>query len=463
MVSGTNPSDTFSNVIQGKVGSGYNLPKYPWAQIKILLICNKDEFDDERHMLLTETLPKLQQYFLAQGLYVLFNDINLNWHFDFAQNPYHVLRLMKEIQDCYHTSSGLFLLTFVGNKYGNLVLPVELSTTDFNNIKNLAIDLGKDFKLLENWYILDDKVSPSIYKLKNPDDEYNHILCSVNDNQEWQNVYTSLIEIFTQILYEMPPKDVKEKINTKTKQEINSLQDIQLLSGVETLFNFGLKQSTSGCMCIIRQFDGLTEKNKGCEVYLDIINNKIDKIRQDKLKKFRDMINTKLDDENRQLLNLNWKDNGFQIDDSEHQRYLRTLNAAIFLRIKVIVDDYLSSTTTTVFIPDLKFHEYLLYDETLTHLYHYQSYVNQTYLGFDSLLEKIKRITLNANKNEHYPLMILGTRASGKTLLCTKIVQNILSQLGGSKNVYLIVRYYNLTNSSRNINELLLSICSQLN
>ncbi|CAF1059295.1 unnamed protein product [Didymodactylos carnosus] len=209
-------------------------------------------------------------------------------------------------------------------------------------------------------------------------------------------------------------------------------------------------------------YESLSEKSKGCDVYLDIVNNKLDKIRQEKLKKFRDMINTKLDDDNRQLLNLNWKDNGFQSDDSDYQRYLRTLNAAIFLRIKAVVDDHLSSTTA-VLVPKLKFHEHVLYDEALIHLYHYQSYVNQTCLGFDSLLEKIKRITLNANKIEHSPLLILGARASGKTLLCTKIVQNILSQLGGSKNVYLIVRYYNLTNSSRNINELLLSICSQLN
>ncbi|CAF1390242.1 unnamed protein product, partial [Didymodactylos carnosus] len=235
MVSGTNLSDIFLNVIQGRIGSGNSLPKYPWAQIRILIISNKDEFDDERHMLLMKTLPQLQQYFLAQGLYILFIDINLNWHFDFAQNPYHVLRLMKEIQDCYRTSSGLFLLTFVGNKYGNLVLPHELSTTDFNHIKNLASDSGKDVKLLEKWYILDDKVSPSIYKLKNPDNEYNHILCrsastydlSVKDNREWQDSYTSLIEIFTQILQET---STKEKTNMKTKQEILSLQDIPLLS-----------------------------------------------------------------------------------------------------------------------------------------------------------------------------------------------------------------------------------------
>ncbi len=31
----------------------------------------------------------------------------------------------------------------MGNKYGPVVLPIELSTTDFNNIKNVASDLNK--------------------------------------------------------------------------------------------------------------------------------------------------------------------------------------------------------------------------------------------------------------------------------------------------------------------------------
>jgi len=94
-------------------------------------------------MLVNETLPKLQQYFLTQGIYIYFIDWNLNWDFDLSKNPYHILRYMKEIQNAYETSTGLFLLTFVGNKYGQIVLPIELSTIDFNNIKNSASDLEK--------------------------------------------------------------------------------------------------------------------------------------------------------------------------------------------------------------------------------------------------------------------------------------------------------------------------------
>ena len=73
------------------------------------------EFDTERDMLVTETLPKLQQYFLTQGVYIYFIDCNLNWHFDLSKNPYHILRYMKELQEAYRTSTGVFLLVISFN------------------------------------------------------------------------------------------------------------------------------------------------------------------------------------------------------------------------------------------------------------------------------------------------------------------------------------------------------------
>jgi hypothetical protein len=70
----------------------------------------RSEFDAERDILITETLPKLQQFFLTQGIYVDFVDCNLNWDYDLARNPYHVLRYMRELDNAHRTSTGLFSL-----------------------------------------------------------------------------------------------------------------------------------------------------------------------------------------------------------------------------------------------------------------------------------------------------------------------------------------------------------------
>ena len=80
------------------------------SSILLLLLPLLAEFDVERDLLLTETLPKLQQYFLTQGVYIYFVDCHRNWEFDWTTNPYHVQRLMKELHDAHRTSAGLFLL-----------------------------------------------------------------------------------------------------------------------------------------------------------------------------------------------------------------------------------------------------------------------------------------------------------------------------------------------------------------
>jgi hypothetical protein len=111
--------------------------------------------------------------------------------------------------------------------------------------------------LLERWYLLDDKLSPPAYKLKDPDEDFSKILSrststydiSIRENQEWIDVYTNLADLFLSVLH--------DKANLKSKNDTSSLHDIQLLSGIEMLFNYATKLSSSGCMCVIRQFDGM--------------------------------------------------------------------------------------------------------------------------------------------------------------------------------------------------------------
>ncbi|CAF1269382.1 unnamed protein product [Adineta steineri] len=451
-----NSTDVYTNVIQGKVLlTGNQLPKIIWNQIKILVISNKNEFDIERDLLVTETLPKLQQYFLTQGIYVYFIDCNLNWDFDISKNPYHILRYMKEIQNAYETSTGLFLLNFIGNKYGQIVLPIELSTTDFNNIKNSAADLGKDVKPLERWYVLDDKLSPSIYKLKDPDENSTNVSSrslstydlNTHENLEWNEAYITLVDLFLSVQYE--------------KSNVKSMYDIPLLSSVEMLFNYSTKLSSSGC---------LNEKSKGNEYFIDTLaGGRLDKIRQEKLKRFRESVVNKFsnndnndlkNDDNRTILNIPWKDNGdFQSNDSDYQRYLRTLNASIFLRIKSL---YERSIDLSI-LHHLKPSQQILYNENLMHLTYYTKTLTNTCLGLEHFIENnysFKQWLTLANTTEHYPYMIFGSRASGKTLLSTKIVQYLINTLG--KNVQCIIRYVNLTSKSRQLSEIFSSICTQM-
>jgi len=72
---------------------------------------------------------------------------------------------------------------------------------------------------------------------------------NTREKQEWNDVCLNLADLFHSVLHEKP--------SSKSKHDTSSLHDIQLLSGVEMLFNYAVKLSSSGCMCILRQFDGI--------------------------------------------------------------------------------------------------------------------------------------------------------------------------------------------------------------
>lgn len=108
-------------------------------------------------------------------------------------------------------------------------------------------------KLLERWYLLDDKLSPPAYRLKDFDEEFSHLLTrtistyeiSQREKLEWNEIYNNLADLFLSVLH-----------NSKSKHDTSSLHDIQLNSSVEMLLNHAMKLSSSGCICLMRQFDG---------------------------------------------------------------------------------------------------------------------------------------------------------------------------------------------------------------
>ena len=260
-------------------------------------------------------------------------------------------------------------------------------------------------------------------------------------------------------------------LSDANEKDSGKLINFQIPSIGRTHNEVWLSLHRSVILCCYFPFQGLTEKSKGNEAYIDLLpsSTRLDKVRQEKLKRFRDSIGTKLDqnendelknDDRRTLFNIPWKENGeFQADETDFQRYLRTLNTAIFLRIKSSFERQVDLSACN----QLKYPEQSFYDETLVHLTHYHNLAARTCLGFDHFLQSnasFKQWINLAQTEKHYPLMVVGSRASGKTLFCTKLVQHLINSLG--KTSQCIVRYFNLTTKSRHIIELFSSICTQM-
>lgn len=98
-------------------------------------------------------------------------------------------------------------------------------------------------KLVERWYVGDEK---SNYRLKDPDEVYSNLISRsvstldlhIIENEEWNENYNNLIEIFLNV------------------------QQNNLLSVGETIWNFSMKISSSSCLFVLRQIDGKFLRNQ---------------------------------------------------------------------------------------------------------------------------------------------------------------------------------------------------------
>jgi hypothetical protein len=79
-------------------------------------------------------------------------------------------------------------------------------------------------------------------------------------------------------------------------------------SGIEQLINAAFKQTLNECFMIYRNIDGIDSNKKKAERYLDITNGKVDKFKEEKHQKLKDLLMNKVDDHHKFKFNLKWKE-----------------------------------------------------------------------------------------------------------------------------------------------------------
>lgn len=101
-----------------------------------------------------ETQPELQQYFMQYGYDFSFVNVNLNCDFDPFMDPYMFECMNKELEDSYRCSEACFFLGLIGDKYGLTPLPLEMSKSEYENIKKSASSFGTFDLISFHVYIL---------------------------------------------------------------------------------------------------------------------------------------------------------------------------------------------------------------------------------------------------------------------------------------------------------------------
>lgn len=352
--------------------------------------------------------------------------------------------------------------------------------------------------LLDTWYILDENSSPPTYKLKSLSDAFSNFHNRSKDNYDnhkteldiWDDIYKNLSDIVQHGITESQ-KDFK------TTQSIKFKNERYFTSTLELLINMAVKYSQNECLAIYRSYEGLNEKSKFSNQYIDVSSNgKLDKVKQDKLTKFRESLWNKLGDENKHHFNLTWKEdsssnaivngdsnasneeqngnsnttensndsnnnNNHSASSSEYnsdfRNYLQSFNEVIVTKVKSFIEKRINDENTF----ELNSMENMIYQEATRHLHRFQRLNEKNLFGLDEMYERVKKLINFSMKNEHFPIFIYGGATSGKSLTLTKF-GNVAYNLIGVRSCLTVVRYFDLTSQCATFEGLLYSICEQL-
>ncbi|CAK5075598.1 unnamed protein product [Meloidogyne enterolobii] len=152
------PAHLRSAAIDSPATSSQNDSQILSSHVLLAVFPSLEEFTHEREVL-RGVLTDLQQYFCDL-------DIELECCTLFEKGD--ILKCMDDYLLLADTLSGpnSTALVFVGDRYGEELLPIEISSFEFNALKEAALELADDAGLLlEQFYHLDRTREPQIYQL----------------------------------------------------------------------------------------------------------------------------------------------------------------------------------------------------------------------------------------------------------------------------------------------------------
>lgn len=352
-----------------------------------------------------------------------------------------------------------------------------------------------------SWYFLDKNSSSSSYKLKSISETFPNIY---NRNTDSIESYKNDLKLFTEV-YNRLIQIIQTPFNYSYDESKSDLLKMKrahterfLMSGMELLIQEAMKHTHTECLIIQREIEDLNMTSKRAELYANITNGKVDKLKENRQSKFKEMLASKLNDEIKHKFVLKWnqtsgdltelvnKDNvmypsntsntsisaqlastvsssssitGLNKYDERFKNYLQKLNAILISNIKLMVEKQLNVERTS-----MNSYEVATYHEATRHFHKYQSLTESNLILSSEFHERLKKLLAHGAKNDHYPIFLYGSSASGKTVtlsrfgsLAAKFVES-----NNARNMLMVIRYADLTSQCSTFESLLYSVCEQL-
>ncbi|KAM6345662.1 NACHT and WD repeat domain-containing protein 2 [Podargus strigoides] len=434
--------------------------------VRVFISANPEDTIAERSALREHVYPKLRE-FCRENYGLEFQVIDLYWgvEADEWDSPELQKTRMKLLEDCLKSSAGPCFVGLLGEKYGNIRIPGEVESAEFEMILDAAVEAKLETRILEEWYCRDENAVPPAYylkpkseMLKNYQNTMESSSNSVNESK-WQDISEEIKKIFKTAV-----KLLYEKGKMKHSQAKRYLS-----SAIEDELDFALGKQTPAflkkCVCYIRKIANIERFVKIPEMgkYMDVVHTAGKFLRDpeahEKLIKLRDeFIPTIVASSNlRVYTSVTHCDMKLGYSQEVENHYIEGLGKQFYEDMI----DIIQATVQQNFDTETD----LLYDEVLQH-----SSLCKTYSTFYEYrceaLNIVHKYILPSKIGHINPLIIYGGPCTGKTLLLAEVAKKSFSwlqeEMGPDSDPVVVIRFLGSTETSTDLKNILQSICEQL-
>ncbi|KRF80475.1 uncharacterized protein Dvir_GJ22444, isoform E [Drosophila virilis] len=416
------------NALRGVTSAQTRLPKP--LLIKIYVASLKQEFNQERRMLLELVGPELQTLYDDRQIELEIVDM----HFGtgaldvtlLERDPYMQQDLLHEIDTCHAHSKSVFFLALIGDGIGRPPLPTHIDEDIY-----AALSLpAQDMELLGRWYAKAGAETQFVLK-----QDYRSLAA-----EEWLRE--------SRLLQQLLEKSLQHLV-TATNGDL--LRRVQLLrrTQIEQEVQRAMAHSSEKILAVFRE---RAAQCSGRDVEAG-----------ERLRKIKDELTMNLSTDNHTTLVVPGSASSEAIDpdNEDHEAYLSKFKNKVTDKLRLLIEAHITNDPDVIKGRKKTVQE--IFHEHATHLRMLREHTERVVL-LETQVPQQLQLNLMANfKNgsRHAPYFICGTHGSGKSAL----ISTLYGQVGGwfgTTRVHRVIRFAKATPRSAYNLELLRVICQQI-
>ncbi|XP_041675589.1 NACHT domain- and WD repeat-containing protein 1 isoform X2 [Drosophila eugracilis] len=425
------------NALRGVTSANTRLPKP--LLIKIYVASLKQEFNQERRMLLELVGPELQTLYDDRQIELEFVDM----HFgtgelevnQLERDPYLIHDYLHEIDTCHAHTKSVFFMVLVGDGIGRQLLPTHIDEDIFSAVLADQQITADHEALLVKWYEKDE--SQSSRKLKQ---DYRLIALDawLAESQQMQ----SLLERSLQSLVQGA---------STSGRSADFVERVQLLrrTQIEREVSQAMALTSEKILAVFR------ERAAQC--------SKRDVEANERLRKIKDELTMNLSTDNHTTLVVpgSAASEAIDPDNEDHESYLSKFKNKVTDKLRLLIEAHITNDPDVIKGRKKTVQE--IFHEHATHLRILREHTDSAAL-LESRVPQQLRQNLMANfrnGSRHAPYFLCGADGSGKSAILTHLYGQVGSWFGSTR-VHRVIRFAKATPRSAYNLELLRVICQQI-